>query len=366
MTIGIGGAGTKLAAKLDSDATLINVSETELRKVPGGSRRIVASVRAAHGQFKGSRKDPNIGHDAYQSVQRELQEIIRGDKVFCSTGGGTGNGITSGILTDLSNASYVATSDKTFFGIILPYAKLESNEFVNNTIDFLTGSLAAAIDSGNTGNIVLFSNKMKFEQEIAEDKYNQMLVESLKVFLSIPDKNESFRLLDGHIDHEDFALFLSKPYFNHFTYFDYDPLQSFKMQLDSHSNPLLLPPESPIESMFLLEVPRGGDPTSFYEILKYFASINVSPVYSVVENPDLRVPLVTVALLYSRKPAELVEDFNRISEEHAQAKVQKSIEQYVTLPKLEVNLEDEAKKVVKERGDIEGDVLATLRRIGKL
>ena len=37
MTIGIGGAGSKIAAKLDSQAVLVNVSETELNKVPGGA-----------------------------------------------------------------------------------------------------------------------------------------------------------------------------------------------------------------------------------------------------------------------------------------------------------------------------------------
>lgn len=366
MTIGIGGAGSKVASKLDTNATMVNVSEVELNKVQGGGRRILASVRAEHGQFRGSRKSREIGHDAYLSIRREIQEIIRGEKVFCSTGGGTGNGIASGILEDLAKQSDVSIADKTFFGIILPYAKLETSEFVSNTIEFLTGPLTDAIDSGNTGNIVLFSNKRKFEEELPEEKYNEMLVSTLKIFLAIPDKNEKYKLLDGHIDHEDFSLYLSKPYFNHFTYFEYPREESFEELLRNNSNSLLLPPEAPIEAMFLLEVPRGGDPTQFYEILKYFAKSNVSPVYSVVENPDIKVPFVTVSLLYSRKPAELVEDFNRISEEHVQAKVQKSIEQYVTLPKLEVNLEAEAKKVVSSRGDGKEDVLATLRRIGKL
>ena len=366
MTIGIGGAGSKIAAKLDSNATLINVSETELNKVQGGSKRIVAQVRSEHGQFRGSRKNREIGHDAYLAMRREIQEIMRGEKIFCSTGGGTGNGITSGILEDIAKMQDVPISDKTFFGIILPYAKLETSEFVNNTIEFLTGPLNDAIVSGNTGNIVLFSNKRKFEEAIAEDAYNQMLVDSLKVFLSVPDKNDRFKLLDGHIDHEDFALFISKSYFNHFTYFEYDPSIDFGKQLDDNLNNLLLPPESPIEALFLLEVPKNGNPTEFYEILKYFVSLKVSPVYSVVENPELKKPAVTVSLLYSRQPAELVEDFNRISEEHVQAKVKKTIEQNVTLPKLEVNLEAEAKKAAKGRGDVNDEVLATLKRLGKL
>ena len=365
MTIGIGGAGSKIAAKLDNGAVLVNVSETELNKVPGGGRRILASVHAARGQFKGSRMNPEIGHDAYQSIRRELLDMARGDMVFSSTGGGTGNGITTGILNDLTKANDIATADKTSFGLILPYAKLESSEFVNNTIEFLTEPLAAAIDSGNTGNIFLFSNKKKFEEKVSEEHYNQQLVESLRMFLAIPEKNDKYRLLDGHIDHEDFALFMSKPYFNHFTYFDYDPKKPFGDQLDASSNPYLLEPEAAIEALFLLEVPKGGDPTLFYDILQYFASKDVSPIYSVVENPDRQKPQVTVSLLYSRKPAELVDDFNRISEGHAQAKVKKSLDQWVELEKMEVNLEKEARRAVKQRGDRE-DVLATLRRLGKL
>lgn len=365
MTIGIGGAGSKIAAKLDNGAVLVNVSETELNKVPGGARRILASVHAARGQFKGSRKNPEIGHDAYQSVRRELLSMVRGDLVFSSTGGGTGNGITTGILDDLTKANDITTSDKTSFGMILPYAKLESSEFVSNTIEFLTGPLAAAIDSGNTGNIFLFSNKKKFEEKISEEQYNQQLVDSLRVFLTIPDKNDKYRLLDGHIDHEDFSLYMSKPYFNHFSYFEYDPKASFGTQLEANCNPYLLAPEAAIEALFLLEVPKGGDPTLFYDILQYFSGKDVSPIYSVVENQDRQKPFVTVSLLYSRKPAELLEDFNRISEGHVQAKVKKSLDQWVELPKVEVNMEKEARRAVKQRGDRE-DVLATLRRLGKL
>ena len=113
MTIGIGGAGSKIAAKLDNQAILINVSETEMSKVEGGSRRILPTMFAAKGQLRGSRKNPQIGLDAYHSVQRELQELIRGNFVFCSTGGGTGNGITSGILNDLASQEDVSLTDKT-------------------------------------------------------------------------------------------------------------------------------------------------------------------------------------------------------------------------------------------------------------
>ena len=365
MTVGIGGAGCKIAARLDSEAVLVNVSETELGKVDGGGRRLLASLHAGRGQFKGSRKDPAIGLDAYLSVKRELLPLIRGNYVFSSTGGGTGNGICTGILRDLSEEEHIATEDKTFFALLLPYARLESSEFVSNTSDFLAGPLAEAIDSGNTGNIVLFSNSVKFEQKLSEEDFNAMLVDSLRQFFAVPDKNDRLRLLDGHIDHEDFALFLSKPYFNHFTCFDYDAQQSFEKQLAKHPNPLLLPPENPIEALFLLEVPSGADPTIFYDIVEHFTARNVSPIYSVVENPDIERPFISVALLYSRKPAELVNDFNKIAEKHAQAKVQKSLDQYVTLEKLNVNLADEAKAALKQRGDEEG-ILDILKRIGRL
>ena len=365
MAIGIGGAGGKIAAKLDSQATLVNVSETEMGKVNGGGRRILAPVHAANGQFRGSRKNPSIGEDAYRTIRREMKELIRGNMVFSSTGGGTGNGITTGILKDIAAVDEIAVPDKTFFSLVLPYDKLESAEFVENSINFLSGPLATAIDSGNTGNIVLFSNRLKFTEKIAEDRYNQMMVDSLKVFLSIPDKNDSMRLLDGHIDHEDFALYISKSFFNHFSHFNYDPSVSFEEQLEEHSNPLLLPPEAALAALFLLEVPEGGDPTIFYDILEYFASKKVSPIYSVVENPALRTPFITVSQLYSRKPLELVDDFTRINETHVQAKVEKSIEQHVVLPKLEVNLDEEAKRAGKEKG-VGEDVLATLKRLGKL
>lgn len=365
MTIGIGGAGSKVAVKLDTAATVVNVSQTELNKIPEAGKRILATIHSEHGQFRGSRKNPRIGHDAYLSIRRELLEASRGNLVFSSTGGGTGNGITAGLLHDLAAAADVPTPEKTAFALILPYAKLEPAEFVRNTIDFLTGPLSAAIDSGNTGNIFLLSNRQKFTSRLSEEAFNRMLVDSLQVFLSIPAKNDSLPLLDGHIDHEDFALFRSRPYFNHFTYFDYDPGQPFEEQLTGNVNPLLLAPEAPIEALFLLEVPAGEDPTIFYDILQFFVERNVSPVYSVVENPERERPFVTVSLLYSRKPAELLEDFNRITEQHAQAKLAKSLEQHVALAKLEVNMETEAKRVAKERGADE-DVLSVLKRLGKL
>ncbi len=365
MTIGIGGAGSKIAAKLDANATIVNVSETELNKVEAG-RRILAVVHAPRGQFRGSRKNPEIGHDAYLSVKRELLDLAQGNMVISSTGGGTGNGIVAGLLSDLATLASVQPNDKACFALVLPYPNLEPAEYTKNTITFMQTALSEAIDSGNTGNIILFSNLLKFQSRLPEDEYNRMLVDSLRVFLSVPEKNEKLKLLDGHIDFEDFTLFTSRPYFNHFTYFDYDPAESFEKQLNENINPLLLPPEAPIETLFLLEVPTGGDPTSFYDILEFFAATNAPPVYSVVENPAREQPFVTVSLLYSRKPAELLDDFNRISEAHAKAKVRKSVEQHVALPILEVNIEKEAKKVAKQRGGSEDDILVVLKRLGKL
>lgn len=365
MTLGIGGAGGKLALRLDPDAVVVNVSETEMRKL-AAKHTLLAVVHAAQGQLRGSRKDPRIGREAFQSIHQELLHLCRGNLLFSSTGGGTGNGVSASLLEEIAKEQEVRLADRTTFVLVLPYAKLEPAEFTLNTTQFLQGPLSEAIDSGNTGNIILFANQVKFESRLSEEKFNEMLITSLQLFLSVPKKNDDLRLLDGHIDHEDFALYRGKPYFNHWTGFEYDPEKDFANQLKRHLNPLLLAPENPIEALFLVEVPEGGDPRIFYSILEYFAPLRVAPVYSVVENPKRKKPFVTVSMLYSRKPAELVEDFNKISQEHTRAKVQKSVEQYVTLQKLEVNMETEAKKVGKQRGTTESDILAVLRRLGKL
>lgn len=365
MTIGIGGAGSKLALKLDPAATIVNVSQTEMDKLPA-ERRLLAVVHAAEGQLRGSRKDPRIGRQSFQSIRDELLFLSRGNQLFSSTGGGTGNGITSRLLEELARLSEVPLQDRCMFVLLLPYAKLESAEYVANTTQFLQGPLSEAIDSGNTGNIVLFSNQQKFTGKMAEDEFNTLLVNSLRLFLAVPEKNEELKLLDGHIDYEDFRLYRGKPYFNHFTGFEIDKRYAFGTLLGKSLNPLLLAPENPIEALFLLEVPEEGDPRDVYDILDYFASVNVTPMYSVVQNPRRKKPFVTVSLLYLRKPAELVEDFNRISEEHAKTKVRKSLEQQVQLPKLEVNVESEVKRVGKQRGSSETDILVILRRLGKL
>ena len=371
--IGIGGAGGKLAAKMDAEhAILVNVSETELEKVSGGGEHIVAPVQSTAGQFRGSIKDPLIGHDAYNTIRRRMQDIISGSIIFSSTGGGTGNGITTGILEDiiardesLESSNGIPINEKTMFALVLPDYEQESN-YVENSIDFMSNPVANAIDKGSTGNIMLFSNKLKFDDQIGEDAYNQMIVDSLNVFMAIPEKNTNLKLLELHIDHEDFTAYISKPYFNHFCYFDYDSSKDFGTQLSANWNKLLLPPEEPIEAMFLLEVPSGMDHTIFYKILPYFEKKKVTPFYSVVENPSLQRPFITVSLLYSRKPLELIDEFNKVNQEVKDAKVSKSLDQHVVLQKLDVDMKNEAKRASKEKGLNAEEVLTALKRINKL
>jgi hypothetical protein len=361
--IGIGGAGSKIASKLSQDCVVVNVSEVELGKVQA-REKIQAVLRGGSGAYRGCRMDPELGMEAYGSVSRELESRIRGALVISATGGGTGNGITKGVLAHLvSRQEQIPVEEKTLFALVLPYARLESAEFVENTSIFLNDSVAPAIDSGNTGNIFMFTNRLKFENRIPEDHFNQMIVDSLQDFLSIPKKNADLRLIDGHVDQEDFDLFLSKPYFNHFTSFTYDPMQEFGRQLQENSNQLLLPAEQSIEALFLMEIPAGGDQTVFYNLVEFFNRQGVKPIYSVAENPALTAPRVTVAQLYSRKPAELVHDFNTVADEHAQTKVKKTISQYVQLEHLEVNMEEEARKL-KTSG--QEDILAMLKRIHKI
>ena len=221
MNIGIGGAGSKLASvSSDRECIAINVSELELSKVEA-KQKILAVTHSARGQLRGSGKNPKIGREAFGSIAEKLKQVIKGNIVFTSTGGGTGNGVTSEILEYLSSLEEaVQLDDKTvFFALILPYLKRESYEYVENTIDFLGNPVSSAIDSGNTGNIILFSNKLKFEGKIPEYEYNKMLADSLNMFLAIPVKGEMYKLLDGHIDFEDFDLYKAKPYFNHFFLF---------------------------------------------------------------------------------------------------------------------------------------------------
>jgi hypothetical protein len=367
MNIGIGGAGSKLASLASSgECTIVNVSELELSKTEA-KNKVLAVTHSSKGQLRGSGKNPSIGREAYKSIGEKLKTVIKGNIVFTSTGGGTGNGLSSIVLEKLSeHEEQISIDDRTMFVFVLPYLNREATEYVDNTIEFLGGPVSSVIDSGNTGNIILFSNKLKFEGRIPEMSFNKMLVDSLNSFLAIPVKGEMYKLLDGHIDFEDFDLYKSKPYFNHFTQFNWNPDESFEQQLITNLNTLLLPPERAIEVMFLVELPDPSMTSRFYDILDYFAADNIAPVYGVVHNPEIEVPQVTVSMLYSRKPRELVEDFKRISDKYTKNRIKKSLEQHVVLQNHKLDKINEARRLVEESGNNAGDVLGFLKRIGKL
>ena len=365
--MGLGGAGSKLAGLIDDGkAIVIDVSDTDLEKVTAETK-LRAVVHSSRAQMRGSRKDPQIGREAFQSVRDKLLEMIRGNTVFCATGGGTGNGLCSVLLEYLSETPTVDIVDKTMFVFILPYADREASDFVDNSISFLEGPVSSAIDGGNTGNIVLFSNQHKFEKRIPEKVYNKMVTDSLNKFLELPQKGEQFEQLDGNIDFEDFTMYKAKPYFNHFCQFKFASDVPFETQLKKNYNKLLLKPEGTIEALFLLELPNQELTKHFYSIIDFFVEENVSPIYSVLHNPGLKDPLITVSILYSRKPLELVETYNTISGKHKRHRVKKSLDQFVTLSKLEVDLTKEARKVFDDQGSSDGeDILNVLKRIGKL
>ncbi|HBM15171.1 MAG TPA: hypothetical protein DD381_02315 [Lentisphaeria bacterium] len=367
MNIGIGGAGSKLASiSSDAECVAVNVSELELAKVEA-KQKILAVTHSARGQLRGSGKNPKTGKESFISVGEKLKQLIKGNTLFTSTGGGTGNGITSELLYHLSKLEEsLKQEDRTMFCLVLPYMNRESYEYVENTIEFLGGPVSAAIDSGNTGNIVLFSNKLKFEARIPEHEYNKMIADSLNTFLAVPVKGEMYKLLDGHIDFEDFDQYRAKPYFNHFTHFPWNPDVSFEDQLRANFNVLLLPPERPIEAMFLIEMPTSERINKFYDILDYFSADNVTPMYGLVHNPDIATPLITVSLLYSRKPRELVEDFKKVSDLYTRNRIKKSLEQHVVLQNHKLDKMNEARRMVEENGNNAGDVLGFLKRVGKL
>ena len=68
------------------------------------------------------------------------------------------------LLPELTNVPELA--DRTTFILVLPHAEMEAAEYVKNTTEFLQGPLSTAVDSGNTGNIILMSNRVKFEQRL--------------------------------------------------------------------------------------------------------------------------------------------------------------------------------------------------------
>ena len=367
MSIGIGGAGSKLASLLDAgDCTIVNVSEAELSKVEA-KKKLLAVAHSSKGQFRGAGKNPNIGKTAFISISDEIMSMIKGEIVFTSTGGGTGNGVCTILLKKMAEAESILLNDSTMFVFVLPYMNRESSEFVENTISFLLDPVSEAIDSGNTGNMVLFSNKVKFETRVSESEYNKIMANSLKTFLAIPEKGDAFPLLDGHIDHEDFKVFKAKPYFNHFCQFKLNEEKPFEEQLKRNYNKLLLPPENPIEVMFLLEVPSPEMTPLFYGILDYFSNDDVAASYGVVLNESLKQPLVTVSMLYSRKPRELVEDFKKIADKLAQKKLKKSIDQFVKLEAYNKDIDNQVKKLAEANdGEEVAGVLDILKRLKKL
>ena len=365
MIIGIGGAGGKLAAGLSKEATVINVSEVEMHKL-GLANSILAYTNNEKGQLVGSKKDPNIGKTAFNSVRGQLLDIIKGNAIITSSGGGTGNGITSQVLSYISSLEKVSDINRTQFIIILPYAKKEPSEYVNNTIEFLQGPLWKGVDSTNTGNTFLFSNKCKYEGRMAEKDFNELICSSLATLNSIPEKGDKYELLEGHIDKEDFEAYKAKSFFNYFTDFEYNPDRYFDEQMEENYNELMLRPDVPIEALFLLEVPEGYDHRVFYNILDHFDAQKVTPIYSVVRNPNIDKPHITVSLLYSRKPAELVDDYNRVAEETTREKIKKSIDQSPKLERVAVNMETKAEEVAREEGTEASEIKNILKRLGKI
>ena len=359
--IGIGGAGGKIATKIDKNSLVINVSEVELNKIEGANKILacVHNENQSQGQLKGSKKNPSIGRKSFESIHKKLLNDAQGKLLISSTGGGTGNGICSELLDVISTQESIDEDNKTSFAFILPYANKEASEYIINTVDFLSGSLSVAIDSANTGNIYLFSNKNKFQGRISEENYNNTIVESLKIFDSIPTKGNQYDLLEGHIDEEDFNAFRAKSFFNHFCSFSYNPSEKFGVQLEKNYNKLLLAPDTAIEALFLLEVPNKEDASICYGILDHFSVFKVAPIFSVVHNPNITQPFITVSLLYSRKPTELVNDFHRISEESTKTKIDRSINQQTEFENVAVNLQKTSYQEDK-------DITSILKRLGKI
>ncbi|MCA9522332.1 MAG: hypothetical protein KC609_15230 [Myxococcales bacterium] len=366
MLIGIGGAGSKLSSTFDGGSNVvINISEAELNKAKA-AQRILAVVHSGRGKREGAKKNPEIGKTAFISIKDQLEDMVRGNTVITSTGGGTGMGITWKVLESIAQKDDVPEEEKTTFILVLPYADREPSEYVDNTIQFISQPVSWAIDSGNTGNVFLVSNKEKFVNRMTEAEFNGLIARRFNAFFQIPAKCEEHASLEGHIDREDFSLYLSKPYFNYFVDFDYEHKKPLDEQLASNTNRLMLEPDTPLEAMFLLEVPNHADERMFYDVLDHFESRNVVPIYAVVRNPNLQVPHLTLSLLYARKPHDLVNDFIRISEKRTRDKIRKSIEQHGTFGPKKVNLEQEAMKEAMKAGKKEDEVISVLKRIGKL
>ena len=363
MIIGIGGAGSKITSKLqEENSCIINVSKSELDKIEV-KKKILAFVHTENGLLDGAKKNQEIGKIAFQTIKKDLLKISKGSLIISSTGGGSGSGIVSSLLDELNNNENILDSEKIRFLFILPYANLEAQEYIDNTIKLLEDKLFPNIENGNIGNVYLFSNNFKFIKKISEIQYNHMITEAMKKFNEIPQKGERLELLEGHIDKEDFQAFQTKSFFNYFTYFYYDPTIDFKVQLEKNKNPFLLNPSTPIEALFLLEIPENIEVTIFYNILLYFSELGVNPTYSVVRNPELQKPFITVSLLYSSKPQTLIENFKETSDQLIKNKVNKVLNQDKEYQKLNTKLETDNFK--KYDGD-ENEVLKVLKRIGKI
>ena len=114
MAIGIGGAGGKLASLMSPNSVAVNVSETELQKT-NASQKVMAFAHSEKGQLKGSKKDPAIGKSAFNSIRAQILELIQGNMVISSSGGGTGNGITAAATAPVCLACWVSLLGPAFF-----------------------------------------------------------------------------------------------------------------------------------------------------------------------------------------------------------------------------------------------------------
>ena len=362
MYIGFGGAGSKLAVNLSEDSIIVNVSQEELDKVVS-KNKILAFTSSKKGQLGGSRKNPHIGREAFESISQNLLEIIPGKTIISSSGGGSGSGLTSKVLSILTElGTPKKDEDKSSFVIILPDSEYEAYEYVDNSKVFLEEYLFPAVSSGNTGNIFLLSNEYKFEKKLGEKSYNEMIVKSFKNFYAIPSKSSKLETIEGHIDYEDFNQFCSKSFYNYFTSFSFSFDSDFEKELKKNINPLMVyPQEKWVEVLFLLEIPKGVQETFYYEILDYFNKIRISPVYSIVSNPSLKKPLITLSLLHLNNPVKEHAKLEESSKKKIKEKVensmgQKSLEKSVGESKIE-------EEIAKKSGWSKEEVLKIIKRV---
>ena len=76
MAIGIGGAGCKIASKLDPEAILVNVSEAEMTQVTSGGQRLLDPLHFEEGSRVGQhlyRLGEAAGHPVEQDFLHALQ-----------------------------------------------------------------------------------------------------------------------------------------------------------------------------------------------------------------------------------------------------------------------------------------------------